>query len=463
MSVKPYHPLRRLTVPMRALVAVAALLVAGCVAVPPSPTADEAPVGTVAAAFDRLDCPLSSCPVRATEGAQAVETQIAVDPADSRHLVVVAKAADRSIATAAASFDGGATWVQTTLPSKDLVTDPVVVFAPDGSILAVALGARPVGAFAVAPTGLSAFRSTDGGRSWTALGSVLPEGTRADHPWLGVDRERGIVYLAASLFPPDGTDFVHVLSTRDAGRTWSAPVVACEPCWAPELGVAPDGAVYVVSVTGVRPTPTGADSAILVRSDDGGATWNGPFVVAEGVSGKGSQFSCHGRASRWTGIPAVAAGPRAVVHVAYVAHAYPVPVDPRTIDLGCPDAPDWDVFVRTSADGGETWGEAVRVNDDGAPLASQATPAIARGPRGDVHVLWYDTRHDPAGRALDVYYAHSPDGARFDPNLRVTSASADDNGLLNDYIGLAATDEAAFLAFSLPSGADADVWTATVR
>jgi hypothetical protein len=102
-----------------------------------------------------------------------------------------------------------------------------------------------------------------------------------------------------------------------------------------------------------------------------------------------------------------------------------------------------DVLLVRSTDGGATWSEPARVNDDNS-TSDQWMPWIDVGPHGDIHIVFYDRRYDPANRLLDVSYAHSRDGVTFDPNLRLTEVSSNSTvsyhqsgaEFIGDYIGI---------------------------
>jgi FG-GAP-like repeat len=112
----------------------------------------------------------------------------------------------------------------------------------------------------------------------------------------------------------------------------------------------------------------------------------------------------------------------------------------NTLDYG-------DVLFSRSTDYGVHWSptsrpdstlDATILNDDnGGQSASgastdvtsaQADPRMSIDAKGDLSIIWYDTRHDPAGHDLDVYGTTSTDGGKtFSPNFRVTQKSFDAN------------------------------------
>jgi hypothetical protein len=102
-------------------------------------------------------------------------------------------------------------------------------------------------------------------------------------------------------------------------------------------------------------------------------------------------------------------------------------------------------------------------------------PNVAVDPQGGVHVAWFDQRADPTGALVEVYYAHSADGgATFGPNLRLTDApfpaalshhqffQPPGGVFLGDYLGIAASEDRAVVAFPDTRYGRADVFIATV-
>ncbi len=140
---------------------------------------------------------------------------------------------------------------------------------------------------------------------------------------------------------------------------------------------------------------------------------------------------------------------------------------PNTIDGG-------QVVFARSTDGGKTWSNVFTLNDDDGGralglatslvnevISGQVLPKMAVDGNGNLSVIWYDTRHDPANHSIDVFGLTSTDGGQtFSANYRVTNRSFDPNAgqfpagsndfFLGDGIGLAAA-----------GGIDYAVWTDT--
>jgi prepilin-type processing-associated H-X9-DG protein len=85
---------------------------------------------------------------------------------------------------------------------------------------------------------------------------------------------------------------------------------------------------------------------------------------------------------------------------------------------------DDDVFLRRSTDGGATWDDPVKVNDNGADGTAQFLPKVDVGPGERVNVLFLDGRNDRDKKELlDAYLATSTDGGRSFQNIRLSTRS----------------------------------------
>jgi hypothetical protein len=103
---------------------------------------------------------------------------------------------------------------------------------------------------------------------------------------------------------------------------------------------------------------------------------------------------------------------------------------------------DQDVFLCASSDGGNSWSEGRRVNDDSVGNGKdQYWPWVAVDDRGVVSVVYNDTRNTPDPTVFETYLAYSWDGGRTFINRLLSSAQsprATPTGAVRfgDYIGL---------------------------
>jgi hypothetical protein len=87
-----------------------------------------------------------------------------------------------------------------------------------------------------------------------------------------------------------------------------------------------------------------------------------------------------------------------------------------------------DVFLRRSGNGGASWSEPLRMNDDPTGVAvDQFLPRVMIDDgNGKVNVAWYDTRDDPAHLKTNVYFTRANDGSSFVAPVRVTTQQTDE-------------------------------------
>jgi len=279
-----------------------------------------------------------------------------------------------------------------------------------------------------------------------------------DKEWIAVDDTAGpcdgYLYTAWALFESaHGSVPIVAQRSTDGGRTWSAILLLSHPPNSQNQGTAvavgPRGEVYVAWEDFHK------DQILFTRSLDCGATFEPE-----------------------RGIAPVTPVPEPLPGSAYRLDSFPrmaVSQTTGTVLVTWADASsgDADVLLARSTDRGISFGSPLRVNDVAAN--NQIFPAITTFD-GRVDIAFYDSRNDPAGVLLDIYYAQSnDDGRTFLPNVRVTDAAFDPNlavtgggAFLGDYNGIASNTKGVHPIWadnrnvSPNAPRDQDVYTATI-
>jgi hypothetical protein len=413
----------------------------------------------------------------------------------------------------------------TFLGQKPGLTNPSIV--NDAGVRERTLGMQ-------ANNGVFVARSDDGGLTWNPPVTVVSHLYDGQHqvpfdimPDLAVDTFRTLPngqpnpnydnlyavwsrYYPPGQFPGEPTSTggseIEIAVSRDGGQSWQTQLQ-------PEAG------------TGVADTvlPDSFHSGIGIPAGLGASNWShvavGPegdvyvslfdfgffsvyhstdagrsFTAPDFTTGRGLPFGSNGNLTPFSpnGLPnnhfrlqvvrALAADPARPGSV-YVAES--------TIDQdagGTIQDPGDIVFAR-SADHGLTWQTTVRLGTQTASVlndendgqlarglkddvaSAQVMPRLVTDAQGDIGVIWYDTRHDPANHLLDVYGTFSTDGGEtFSPNFRVTDVSFDadagkfidasgkEDFYLGDFIGLAVANHTAYAAWTDTQSGNQDIF-----
>lgn len=301
-------------------------------------------------------------------------------------------------------------------------------------------------------------RSTDLGNTWS---TTLVDNTRGgtgtevknDIPVTGLavdtSAPQDIVYVGFAqghpAFPQtsaQGTDGSMVAVSKDGGRSFARPVdlnqfshvsfsagAQSYPLVLSTPFLAVSGKGVLVAVSGPRtpgnitiPGATLPEPVLVARSSDQGKTWSVSAMSPPVNTPRGPTLE---DGVAW--IPK--GGPQGTFVTAYAAVAPPPPGPTATPGPA-------DIMFQRSTDGGQTWSNPVRINDD--DLAQQYLhflPQLAVAPNGRISVAWYDFRQQH-GFAPDVYSTYSTDaGLSWAPNVRVTGQS------LNFSIGVSANSD----------------------
>ncbi len=350
------------------------------------------------------------------------------------------------------SFDGGKTWTTRTPPNPEKRTqgdDALTYGASAKGILYhsyISFDQLRTPHPLHSSNGIFISSSTDNGLHWSnpvpVIDHINTVAPFEDKPYLITDNNpqspnSGNLYLTWTRFdvygshnPADSSQIYFSRST-DGGHTFLMPqrisdtggdaidssntVEGAVPC------VGPDGEIYVVWA--------GPRGLVFDKSTDGGMHFGKDKVIGK-VAG-GWDISIPG-IDRANGMPVTATDHSNGINRGSV---YVNWVDRRNGDP--------DVFLKCSRDGGQTWSDAVRVNNDKVGNGKdQFFTWMAVDPvDGSINIIFYDRRNsndDATGLTL----ARSIDGGKTFRNFKVDLKPfhTDENIFFGDYSGISACD-----------------------
>ena len=242
-------------------------------------------------------------------------------------------------------------------------------------------------------------KSVDFGQSWSIV--IADRGSEdADKPILSVRGKD--VYLAFNRLHR-----IRVASSHDGGITFTStdvnPALRLMRALAGGATVDPDQNVFVAwAGYTARDGVKGRVNLYTSRSSDGGKTWATTLMDSSGAPPDCSAFHCEwGYLAAQITIAADEAGTLYALWNSAKADKLPSRI-----------------YFATSTTAGETWSAKVGVSH--APGGTEhAFPALAAGAAGDVRIAWMDTRNAPL---WNLYYRSSSNGgATWSPELRLSS------------------------------------------
>lgn len=328
------------------------------------------------------------------------------------------------------SADGGKTW----RPERYLCAcrrvhgqfDPLIEVVPDtGDVYAVWMN----------DYNIHFSKSSDHGQTWSEPVPIYGNVAWGDKPNFATSDDGQDVYVLFN--GPTGGD-VHAAVSHDAGATWSQTRVTNDDRYHFAYGTAvmPDGRAISTQVSFTYSGPGGAAEGQMwvhvFSSDDGGQTWSNTVLDELELGTPCTSTGCY--ADFYDSGPALAVD--ADGDMAIVYNGASEPFGPQR------------VYVRSSTDGGDTWGDRRAISPDGA---NGAFPAAAGTGDGRVHVYFADQR---TGR-WNVWYRESTDlGATWSAAVLLSDATSGTvykhaNGFdefYGDYGELAITDKGAVVA-----------------
>jgi len=357
--------------------------------------------------------------------------------------------------------DGGTTWFGSDTCKGANINfhggDPGIAIDKDG-VLHITRKARfPL-------QGLFAHYSTDYGATWSDQYPITTEFLeRAAVTTDGFSQSQffGRTYAAwVKLSPPFA---LYSSYTTNNGASWSSPVQVNNPtqrCAGGEAVVYRSGKIYTCWA-GVDPNAPFSEKFIgFASSSDGGNTWtvNENIFPTQGIRGLLSQK----QNIRVDGLPRMEVDNTGGERDGWI---YIVTTQKNLSPAGT----DPDIILNRSTDGGLTWSQGIRVNQD--PLNNgkiQYFPAIHIDETGGVNVIFYDDRNTTSD-STGVFLARSVDGGNTwieyeisDHNFRPSAIGGLGQGYQGDNIGLTSSGKTLWPVWMDNSSGIYQVWAAPI-
>jgi len=373
------------------------------------------------------------------------------------------------------SEDGGKNWTRGLIPGYpggpfSVLTgyegagDAVVAFDSQGSVYysgiafkRINLPLRGIGR----QSAIFVAKSTDGGRTYPQVEIVFQAVTRAsfhDKEWIAVDPETGYIFCVWALFSLYTKSQMLFSRSTDGGNSWSTPSVISD-ITATEFNV--QGAGITVGSEGrIHIIWIDFDNRQMryTVSSDHGSSFSEPRSIGAVDE---IEYTLDNGQYRTPTLPAIAIDRSGGEFNDYI---YVTWNDDRNGDA--------DAYTLISRDGGKSWSEPLRVNDDPEGNGKdQFFATVCVSPQGYAQYIFYDRRDDPENTMLSVYYAITMDGGETFYNMNITDTSF--NGdysrgpFIGDYLSITSSEETAHAIWAdtrngSPDNVNADLYCANI-
>ncbi len=398
--------------------------------------------------------------VDAANSNQPEEVSIAINPTNPSYL-----AAGANIDHFFRSTNGGLTWTTDFIESLSFGVwgDPCVVYDEAGYLYFGHLSNPPISGYWI--DRIVVQRSTNNGLNWNdgaGIGFLNPK--NQDKEWLGVDMHsplyKGNIYTTWTEFDnygsssPSDSSRIRFSRTTDKGLTWSAAKTVSDKSGdCIDEDNTDEGAVPCVGLNGeVYVSWAGPLGLMFDKSTDAGNTWGVDKFVSS-IPG-GWDFSIPG-ISRCNGLPITACD---TSQSPYRGNIYINWSDQRN------GVNNTDVFLSKSTDGGNTWSDVKKVNDDNTTRHQFFTWMTIDQTTGAVYFVFYD-RRNTANNFTDVYVARSTDGGETFTNFKVSQTSFNPTSgvFFGDYTNIAAYNKMVYPIWMRLDNTTLSVWTAIIN
>ncbi len=316
------------------------------------------------------------------------------------------------------SINGGSTWKEKKVSSKHGVWgDPMVHFDAFGNLYFAHLGKNPEKYFPNWIDNMVVQRINMSYDSCFADASIgFNNGKIQDKEWLSSNL-KGTLFMTWTEFDryeskdPNDHSRIRFSQSEDFGTTWAKPIVVSD-----KEGDCLDGDSTMEGATSCSDSKgniyvcwSGINKLWFDKSTSGGKSFGADKIIATQYGGWNVPVRHLFRAN---GMPFILCNQSASN---YKDRLYVNWTDTRNGDA--------DIFLKYSDDGGETWSNDIRVNNDvlGNGADQFCNNFSIDAVTGELYIVFYDKRNSRTGAYVDVYLAKSMDGGNHWTNYRITS------------------------------------------
>lgn len=390
--------------------------------------------------------------VKISDYYQPNEPSIYINPVNPNHMIAGANTAYYYL-----SEDGGLSWITNELTSSlGVAGDPCMIIDTAGNYYFFHLSIPDNEHWL---DQIVCQKSSDKGANWNDGSGIYKDSPKMqDKEWAAVNPFNNEIYVTWTQFDEYGTSdpakFSKILFSKsaDAGETWSPAVAINEidgNCVDDDLTV--EGAVPAVGPNGeIYVSWAGPAGLVFDRSTDGGNTWLDHDIFVTDIAG-GWAHDIPG-IYRCNGMPVTCCDLSQSPHrgTLYILWA-----DQRN------GSNDTDIWLSKSTDGGLTWSESKRVNDDPAGKQQFMPWMTVDQSNGRIWCVFYD-RRNYTDTKTDVYLACSSDGGETFTNIKISESSFTPTGgtFFGDYTNISAYNNIVRPIWCRLSGGKTSIWTA---
>jgi hypothetical protein len=331
------------------------------------------------------------------------------------------------------SGDGGGSWRQTTLPSSgSFQSDPTVEWTSDGTAWATALSITSSPLVLVG----KAFRSADGGATWTLDGAFSGDQNQVDKQMTWVDHADGSPFKDNLYVIWHNGREVYV--NRRTADGWADPLQVSGG-ETRGTGIGADIKTNQQGTVFAFWPDTGTQKIFVARSNDGGNSFSKPLSIAQ--TSVGFQFSIPAQFRRnalvYVTGGAFFRGPKRNQNLVYAAWAdlaggrgcsSPDNQPGNDRSSGCTSR----IWFSRSTNGGSSWSRPGMINNP-RDLNDQFNPWLAVDETsGTLAIMYYDTVGEERPYTNVWAQVSADDGASWSAPYRVSSDASNENDGLPD-------------------------------